>query len=133
MQKNSKALKRYYRAIRSWLPVSWRQKNQIITDLRGSIGAYLDAHPEADLQEIQTHFGSPTSIAAAYVDNTDTATLLRDLRIRKRVFTIVIATALSILLAVAGALAWEIVEYDADLNGRLTNSIVDEGATIVDP
>jgi len=28
MQKNSNALKRYYREIRSWLPVSIRQKNK---------------------------------------------------------------------------------------------------------
>ena len=133
MMKNSKALKRYYRQIRSWLPVSIRQKKQIIRDLRSSIDAFLDAHPQADLQEIQAHFGTPSVIAAAYVDNTDTATLLRDLRVRRRIFAAVIAGVLIFLFVATTVITWEIVEYSAELNGGTTTAVEQEKPPFSEP
>ena len=133
MQKNSNALKRYYREIRSWLPVSSRQKDKIVGDLSSSIDAYLDTHPEADLQEIQAHFGTPSSIAAAYVDNTDTATLLRDLRIRKRIVTAVVACVLVIILLVLGTLALELTDYSNAVDGFVKEMVTDNGATEIIP
>ena len=133
MMKNSSALKRYYREIRSWLPVSSRQKNKIVGDLSSSIDAYLDTHPEADLQEIQAHFGNPSSIASAYVDNANTADLLRGLRIRKRIVTAVVVGVLVIILLVLGTLAFELTDYSNAVDGFVKEIVTDNGATEIIP
>ena len=129
MMKNSSALKRYYREIRSWLPVSSGQKNKIVGDLSSSIDAYLDTHPEADLQEIQAHFGNPSSIASAYVDNADTVDLLRDLRIRKRTVFAVVVGVLTALFLVISTLALEVTKFHDIVNGGITETITDNSVT----
>ena len=130
MQKDSNALKRYYREIRSWLPVSSRQKDKIVGDLSSSIDAYLDTHPEADLQEIQAHFGNPSSIASAYVDNANTVDLLRGLRIRKRIVTAVVAGVLVIILLVIGTLALELTDHFKTANGSITETVTQNEETL---
>ena len=133
MKKNNCALRRYYREIRSFLPVSCKQKNRVIADLRNSVEAYLDANPEADMQEIQTHFGTPNSIAAAYVDNADTADLLRDLRIRKRIVAIVVAGVLLVVLAIVATLSLELRSHFKIVNGSATETVTDNGSTEIIP
>ena len=133
MKKNNCALRRYYREIRSFLPVSRKQKNKVIADLQGSIDAYLDANPEADMQAIQAHFGTPNSIAAAYVDNADTADLLRDLRVRKKILAAVFAGVLVVVLILTAVVVREVVKYDAEIGGSITESIKDNGSTEIVP
>lgn len=133
MKKNNCALRRYYREIRSFLPVSCKQKNKVIADLQGSIEAYLDANPEADMQAIQAHFGTPNSIAAAYVDNADTADLLRDLRIRKKIVAIVIAGVLVIVLTVTATLALELADYHNHMGGSITETVTQNEEIVPTP
>ena len=84
---------------------------------------YLDANPEADMQAIQAHFGTPNSIAATYVDNADTADLLRDLRIRKKIVAIVVAGVLLVVLAIVATLSLELRSHFVIVNGSTTESI----------
>lgn len=97
MNSRNSALCRYYRTIRSYLPCSGKLKKQILLEIRTNIGHYLEEFPEAEFTQIEIRFGTPKSIAAAYVDDMDTQELLHALRIRRKITTMLIATLLAIV------------------------------------
>lgn len=103
------SLNRYYRQIKSWLPCSRKLKNALITRLKESVRAYLDANPEADFVQVQAHFGAPETIATAYVEEMGTDKLLRDLRIRRKVVAMVAGTMAVVLALWLGVVGWAIV------------------------
>lgn len=98
MSKNDKALRRYYRQVRGWLPCGGRLRKQIMEQLRENVEDYLDHHPEADFQQFLEHFGDPKTIAGSYVDAQNTEEILTALRIRRRVVGIVAVVAVLVLL-----------------------------------
>lgn len=55
--------------------------------------------PDADVAAIQAQLGTPQEIAAAYVENMETAAVLKGLRIRRRVLFAVCVTTLAILIS----------------------------------
>ena len=102
MKKIKWQLYRYYRQVRSWLPCGWRTKNRMIRELSQSIRDFMEQNPQADMDAIKERFGTPQQIASAFVDTTDTGTLLKSLRIRRwavSAILVVITTAL-VMLAV---------------------------------
>lgn len=103
---SDRELKHYFRVIASWLPCSHKQKKQIVNSVRDSVGNYLASAPDADISQIVTRFGEPQAIAAAYVDNTNTSELLRQLRIRRRVVSRVTALVIAALLLWVCLLTW---------------------------
>lgn len=104
------ALKRYYQEVRSWLPCSRRLKNQIMERLHESVDSYLEQNPTADFDQLQSHFGTPETIAAAYVDEMGTDVLLRDLRIRRKILSIVAGTMAAVLAIWLIAVGWAVVK-----------------------
>lgn len=113
------ALRRYYRAVRGWLPGSWKLKKQVITQLRASVTSYLEQEPDASFDMLREHFGEPQAIAAAYVDNANTAELLRILRVRRRIVSIVTAAAVIALVLWASVVTWAAVELNRNLHGGI--------------
>lgn len=99
MNSRDAALRRYYRRISSWLPCSRQQKKEILEKIKSNVFDYLEENPEADIRQIQAWFGEPEAIAAAYVDEMDTRTLLSGLRIRRNILRIVAATAALVLIS----------------------------------
>lgn len=93
-----KELKQYYRDIAKQLPVGRKQKQQILLTITQSVEDYLAAHPLADFQAVQAHFGAPQEITAAYIENMTTPEILKKFRFRKTVLTILCATAATALL-----------------------------------
>lgn len=97
MNRHDAALRQYYRRIWGWLPCSWKLKKQILAEIQASVEGYLEENPQADFDQVQARFGTPQTIAAAYVENLDTPSLLRSLRIRRRIVTTIGCIALVIL------------------------------------
>lgn len=112
-------LNRYYREVRSWLPCSRKLKESIMSRLQENVRDYLEEHPDADAARIRAHFGEPQTIAAAYVDELGTDVLLRDLRIRRRIVSIVAGVMAAILALWLGVVGWAIVRELKDSNGHL--------------
>ena len=77
---------------------------------------FLEQNPDADLAQLQTAFGDPQIIAAAYVENTGTAEILRSLRIRRRIVTIVVAAVTAILLSWAVMVTWATISLSNSTN-----------------
>lgn len=118
MKPNDPALKRYYRSIRSWLPCSRRLKNQILSQIQDSVEQYLVQNPDASFSQLESQFGAPGTIAAAYVENTGTEGILRRLRIRRRITMIIVGVAAAILLAWASVVTWTVIRSNQVFEGQ---------------
>ena len=98
MNTAERAARRYYRKVRSWLPVG-KMRRYVMTQIRETVQEFVQEHPDADVAAIQAQLGTPQEIAAAYVENMETAAVLKGLRIRRRVLFAVCATMLAILIS----------------------------------
>lgn len=97
MSDTNSRLKKYYRSIKSWLPCSARQNQQILSKIQNNVAAFLEEKPETSFDEIQMRFGTPQQIAAACVDEMGMCELLHRLRLRKKVLATIRNAALCIL------------------------------------
>ena len=91
-------IRRYCRRIRSWLPCPGKLKNMILGDIRENVQAFAEENSDADMAALYAHFGAPQQIAASYVADLDMPRLLRDLRLRKRIFTAVMVLVSAALI-----------------------------------
>lgn len=98
MNTAERAARRYYRKVRSWLP-GGKMRRYVMTQIRETVQEFVQEHPDADVAAIQSQLGTPQEIAAAYVENMETAAVLKGLRIRRRVLFAVCATTLAILIS----------------------------------
>lgn len=95
----NKAARRYLRQVRQLLPCSRSMKDKITAPLRQSISDFLAEQPEADTQALQLRFGAAEAIAASCLENTDTAAVLRQLRVKRQIVKAVLAAIMILLLA----------------------------------
>ena len=110
-----KTIRRYCRAVGSYLPCARRQKRQLLRDLRQRLEEYRDEHPDETSPE--ERFGTPQQVAAGYVDDMDTTELLQALRYRRRVITAVVSGILAALEVLTAALCVQLYDYHRSLDG----------------
>ena len=124
MDKNQ-AQRTYLRKVRSYLPCSRKVKNQIMAQIADSVGGYLAEEPEAAYEQIVARFGAPETIAAACVESTGTAEILRALQIRRRIVAIVAGIMAVVLLSWAVAVTWAVINYNNSKPGTSDTTIVE--------
>ena len=105
-----KELSRYYRSISRCLPLKKAQRQQTMEQIYLSVEDYLSVHPEADMAAVTAHFGAPQEIAAAYIENMTPEEISKRLLLRKRVLTILCATAATALLLWGSLIIYAIVK-----------------------
>ena len=116
-----KELKQYYRQIQSWLPCGGRLKRRMMASITANIEGYLAEHPHLDFAALQSHFGTPQQIAAAYVDDMDTSELLSAIHNRRKIL-------LSVVYGVTAIVAiWAVIMLILLIVGLLNET----GPTIV--
>lgn len=108
MSHQNPALKRYMRSIRKILPCSGKMKKNIISQISETIEDYLLQDPSADLETIQTHFGTPQKIAAHCMDEQDSFAQWKKIRNKKRILSVTAGLMAALFLLGAGFLAWQI-------------------------
>ena len=121
-----KELKQYYRDIAKKLPVGRKEKQQILLAITESVEDYLAAHPLADFQAVQLHFGSPQEIAAAYIENMTAPEILKKFRLRRTVLSILCATAATALLLWGSIIVYAIVKDANSGEGFLVVDSIEE-------
>ena len=90
-------LKKYYKKIRRTLLCPAKEKTKFISDFKNSVDDYLSSHPDASLEEVQTRFGTPRSIAETFAADLSAQTLRKYRRLR--LIKIVIFSVLSAIAA----------------------------------
>ena len=115
-------VRRYCRAVGSYLPCSRRQKRQILWDLRQRLAEHCGEQPNG--VTLEENFGTPQQVAAGYVDDMDTTELLHALRYRRRVTTIVVAGVLTALAVFAVALYMQVHDFHESMDAQLNKEVM---------
>lgn len=116
-------IRRYVRAVSTFLPCSGKRKKPWLADLRAQAESYVAEG--GDATALEQRFGTPQQMAFSYVDEMSTADLLAELHIRRRlvaVTAIVLAAALAVYIAV---LVWQAYLIHDSLNGWTETYIVE--------
>jgi len=93
----NKSAREYLRTVRGLLPCSRKVKDEITAPLRRSVAEFLCEQENASTEDLRRRFGAPEVIAASCLEDADTTEILRRLRFKRRVLTIVISTVIVIL------------------------------------
>ena len=117
MKRHNRAVRRYLRETRGWLPCSGKLKREIMVRVENVLDEYLAEHLNADFSELSRRFGEPKQIASSYVDDMDTEKLLCDLRVRRRIVGIVTGTALILITLWAGTVTYAIIHNEKIAHG----------------
>lgn len=116
-------IRRYVRAVSTFLPCSGKRKKPWLADLRAQAESYVAEG--GDAAALEQRFGTPQQMAFSYVDEMPTADLLAELHIRRRlvaVTAIALAAALAVYIA---ALAWQAYLVYDRFNGWTETYIVE--------
>lgn len=116
-------IRRYVRAVSTFLPCSGKRKKPWLADLRAQAESYVAEG--GDAAALEQRFGTPQQMAFSYVDEMPTADLLAELHIRRRlvaVTAITLAAALAVYIAV---LVWQAYLIHDSLNGWSETYVVE--------
>ncbi len=120
----NKYARRYLRRVRALLPCSRREKKPITLSLSESLADFLEEQPEADYAAIQERFGNPETVAAMCIAETPMPRVLKEIRIRSRVWRLAVAVALLILLSWAGYVLYTQHSIESEVyNGHYVDTI----------
>ena len=120
---HNRSVKKYLRRVRETLPCSGKMKKCIMEQICNEISLFLEEQPKADYNAMISRFGEPETIAASYVENMGTAEILKQLRIRKRILSIVAILLIFILVTWATAVTIEIQDNHSASTGYATTTI----------
>ena len=110
MLTSDRALKRYYRQVRQMLPCTRKEKLLLEKQIRANVEDYITEHPQADISAVRAHFGEPQTVAAAYIEATETGELLRQFNLNKKIFCLIACAVLVVLLSWSGVILFAIRE-----------------------
>ena len=104
-----KELKTYFREIKHKFPGGCK-KNKILRDLRLSVDDFLQENPDATLEAVVEHFGTPQQIADAYTEELPAHELQKQLKIKRWIIGII-----------AGAVACTLIMWGIAVGVALIN------------
>lgn len=108
-------IRRYVRAVSTFLPCSGKRKKPWLADLRAQAESYVAEG--GDAAALEQRFGTPQQMAFSYVDEMPTADLLAELHIRHRLVAVTAITLAAALAILAAALVWQQYTLHKDLSG----------------
>lgn len=105
-QKNTEGI-RYLKSIKSALPCYNKAMRKMFGDLKASVEAYLDEHPDTDLVALEERFGTVARIvkdfSGGYSDD-----YIKSYKLKKR-FGVALISILALILVVIGILGIVII------------------------
>lgn len=116
-------IRRYVRAVSTFLPCSGKRKKPWLADLRAQAESYVAEG--GDAAALEQRFGTPQQMAFSYVDEMPTADLLAELHIRRRLVAVTAITLAAALAVYIVALAWQAYLIHDSLNGWSETYIVE--------
>ena len=117
MRLKNRQARKYCRLVRSFLPCSAKQRSLILGEIKSNLSAYLEENHSASFKEIESRFGTPRQIAVAHVEEMGTEELLKQLRVRKRIFAVISAAVVLALLIWASAVTANYIDCQKTDNG----------------
>lgn len=118
-------LMRYLWEVREELPGNRRQKEQILSRVESSIRDFVIENSGADYNAIVSRFGTPTQIAESNIAEMDTAELLGNLQIHRRIVVIILAAATLLVMVRFGFRLAAYLEYYKKVNGYAVVEVIE--------
>lgn len=116
-------IRRYVRAVSTFLPCSGKRKKPWLADLRAQAESYVAEG--GDAAALEQRFGTPQQMAFSYVDEMPTADLLAELHIRRRLVAVTAITLAAALAVYIAALVWQAYLIHDSLNGWTETYVVE--------
>lgn len=116
-------IRRYVRAVSTFLPCSGKRKKPWLADLRAQAESYVAEG--GDAAALEQRFGTPQQMAFSYVDEMPTADLLAELHIRRRLVAVTAMTLAAALAVYIAVLVWQAYLVYDSLNGWSETYIVE--------
>ena len=127
MKSRDAELRSYYRQTVRMLPCARKIRAGLKERLHADITDYLSEHPDATAQTVREQFGSPESIAAAYVETMGAEELLQKLRLHDRIVRgVIVVLAIAVLAACAIGI-WTEAKLQEAMQGRITVVVWESG------
>ncbi len=126
---NKKLLSRYYRRVRHALPVGSESKQRFLADLQLQAEQYLQAHPQADITDLETALGTPDEIAASFLEEMSYSEIAPKFRLKNRILGIAAAVALLCVLIFGISIGILVIDHLDDGEGYFETRPV----TIIQP
>ena len=118
-------LLRYLWKVHGELPGNRRQKKQILSKVESSVRDFVIENPGANYNAIVSRFGTPTQIAESNIAEMDTAELLGNLQIHRRIVVIILAAATLLVLFRFGFRLAAYLEFYKDMNGYAVVEVIE--------
>lgn len=116
-------IRRYVRAVSTFLPCSGKRKKPWLADLRAQAESYVAEG--GDAAALEQRFGTPQQMAFSYVDEMPTADLLAELHIRRRLVAVTAITLAAALAVYVAVLVWQAYLIHDSLNGWSETYVVE--------
>lgn len=123
MSLKNRAAKKYCRSVRNLLPYPAKKRRFVLREIEANISACLEDNPSATLQDLEMRFGAPSQIAASYVDEMGTEALLKQLKVRRRIFALISTGVMLALLIWASMVTAVYIEFQKVDNGYFEETI----------
>lgn len=104
-------LKRYFKEIRRCLLCDTKLSRKFIADLAQSVDQFVEAEPEADIDAVEKHFGSPEQIAKSFFAEADINQIRKKILLRRFI----------IVLIIVALLLWGVVVGYSAIEAHLSN------------
>lgn len=118
---------RYLREVRRRLPCSGKLNHRVIQELETSLVTFQAENPNSDYNTLIARFGTPSQIAATYIEDMNTTELLKNIRLKRTIVKIVALTAIILILIWCLSTVWALYENRINRNGYFVDEIIAEG------
>ena len=96
---NDEIVEVYFREIKALLLCSKEQKDELLLGLKSDVEDFIEEHPDATLQDLKDHFGTPESIADSYQSTVGESEIQKKFHYSRRM-AYIIGAAVSVLFLV---------------------------------
>ena len=126
---NSKTIQQYCKAVKKELSCPGKIKKDLIIRLTPDLEMFAEENPNASLDDISAHFGSPKEVAESYLASLDEEELKKRINKAKRIWITVIAVCAAILLLFVAIMVC-ITIHNKNVRPVYYDEIISEGEII---
>ena len=115
----------YLLRVHNLLPGNWKQRRKILSQLRACVRDYASENADIDYESIVVRFGSPEDILGAYVAELDSAAILEEITLKRRIVRIVALSMLGLILLWGSVVGLALIDSVSQSGGYSIVTIVE--------
>ena len=119
-------LKRYFKEIKSLLPVYSKEEKKFLDNLRSDVNSFIEENPDNDYSKFTSYFGEPKDIVSRYIADADSTYLIKRIKNARHIKIGITVSVVTILLA---ALIFISLIYADIVKGQ--KSYIDRQVTVI--